>query len=690
VGRTPSDHGSTDVAEAERRIAWLRHEIDYHNYRYYVLDDPEVSDAQYDEFMRELLDLETRYPELKSPNSPTQRVGAAPLDAFGTVTHALPMLSLANAMEEGEIQDFDERIRRLLKIGRDIEYVAEPKLDGLAVELVYAHGEFSVGSTRGDGITGEDVTQNLRTLKTIPLHLVQRASPVPERLDVRGEVYMELHDFQELNRTRQETGEPLFANPRNAAAGSLRQLNPAVTAQRPLKIFCYGTGVVHGWSFQRQWDVLESFRTWGLRVNPLVRRCPSIDAVVAYYHELTELRGELPYEVDGIVVKVDKISLQRMLGEVSRSPRWAIAYKFPPKQATTRILDIVVQVGRTGALTPVAKMEPVRLAGVEIKSATLHNQDEIDKKDIRIGDVVVIQRAGDVIPEVVTPVISVRTGQERYFTIPSVCPVCGGEVIRIHGEAIHRCINMSCPAQIKGHILHFASKRAMDIDGLGAKLVDQLVDNGLVTTVADLYFLRTDQLANLERMANKSADNLFHAIEASKRTTLSRLLYALGIRHVGEHIAQLLATHLGSIEHVYTAQQEELLDIPEIGPKVAHSVRSFFSDDRNRDVIERLFEAGVSVGDESVAPEQRPLRKKRFLFTGAMDRLSRDDAKNLVQSLGGEVASSPSRRVDYVVVGDNPGSKLASARELGLIIIDEQEFLRLIRSVQSSKISQDD
>ncbi|MBW2040109.1 MAG: NAD-dependent DNA ligase LigA [Deltaproteobacteria bacterium] len=661
----------------EERVKWLRREIEYHNYRYYVLDEPEISDAEYDTLMRELEKLEEKHPEFRTPNSPTQRVGAPPLEEFGTVIHTIPMLSLANAMEEGDVIEFDQRIKRFLKTHEEIEYVAEPKLDGIAVELVYEQGEFTVGSTRGDGVTGEDVTQNLRTIKTIPLHLIERKETPPDRLEVRGEVYMEVEDFKELNKKRENSGESLFANPRNAAAGSLRQLDSSITAQRPLKIFCYNVGEVRGREFESQWEVLQTLPKWGIRVNPLVRRCNNIQDTINYYKEINELREEQPYEMDGVVIKVNSFGLQHRLGEVSRSPRWALAYKFPAKEATTKIIHIKAQVGRTGALTPVAEMEPVRIGGVEVKRATLHNQDEIDKKDIRIGDTVVVQRAGDVIPEVVKVIKSKRTGAKRRFTMPDKCPVCGADVVRLPGEAIHRCIGISCPAQLKGRVKHFASKRAMDIDGLGVKLIDQLVGEGLVKDIADLYYLKKRDLIPLERMAEKSAENLLQALEKSKHPPLARFVYALGIRHVGEHISQVLAQRLKSLNRFFQVTEEELLDIPEIGPEVAQSVARFFRESGNRKVITRLQRAGVEI-EKPREEKEEPLKGITFLFTGALEKMARNEAKDLVEGLGGEVASSVGKGVDYVVVGKDPGSKYAKARELGLKIIDEGEFKRLV------------
>jgi DNA ligase (NAD+) len=662
--------------KAEDRAAELRREIEYHNYRYYVLDDPEISDAAYDALMRELEGLEEEYPELRTTHSPTQRVGATPLEEFGQVTHTIPMLSLANAMEEGEIIEFDQRIKRFLKTGQEIEYVAEPKLDGVAVELIYERGELTVGSTRGDGVSGEDVTQNVRTVKTIPLRLIEQDIPAPALLEVRGEVYMEVDDFKALNKRRETIGEPLFANPRNAAAGSLRQLDSTVTAQRPLKIFCYGIGNVQGRGFKRHWEVLQTLPQWGLRTNPLARQCKSIRDAVDYYKEINLLREAHPYEMDGVVIKVDDLALQRRLGEVSRSPRWAVAYKFPAKEATTTIIDIKAQVGRTGALTPVAMMEPVRIGGVEVKRATLHNQDEIAKKDIRIGDTVVVRRAGDVIPEVVKVVLSRRSGAERRFVMPKSCPVCGSDVIRLPGEAVHRCVGISCPAQLKGRIRHFASKRAMDIDGLGIKLIEQLVAKGLVRDVADLYYLTQADLASLERMAEKSAANLIQALERSKHPSLARFLYALGMRHVGEHIAQVLGRELVSLDRFYQISVEELEGIAGIGPEVAQSVYGFFQDKGNRRVIERLQKAGVEIAAPSTK-RGTLLKGKTFLFTGALEGMTRDEAKDLVEALGGEVASSAGKGVDYVVAGKEPGSKYAKARELGLTIVDEEEFNKL-------------
>jgi DNA ligase (NAD+) len=665
------------VPEAiKKRVEKLREEIEYHNYRYYILDQPEISDAQYDRLMRELEKLEEEHPELRSPNSPTQRVGAHPLEAFEIVRHTLPMLSLANAFDETEARDFDKRVKKFLGSSTDVVYVAEPKLDGLAVELVYERGQFVVGSTRGDGVNGENITQNLRTIKTIPLQLIRREVPVPGRLEVRGEVIIQLKKFKELNRKREEMGEPLFANPRNAAAGSVRQLDSKITAERPLEIYCYGLGEVIGRTFKTHSEILQTFPKWGLRTNPYIQRCKNIDEVLEYYHKMNEKRESLPYEIDGIVIKVDRLDLQTRLGEIARSPRWALAFKFQPKQETTRILDIIVQVGRTGAITPVAVMEPVKVGGVEVSRATLHNQDEIDKKDVRVGDTVVIQRAGDVIPEVVQVITSKRKGTEKKFRMPSKCPVCGAEVIK--EEAIHRCIGLDCPAQLKGRIKHFASKRAMDIDGLGVKLIDQLVDKGLIKDVADIYYINKQKLIELERMAEKSAQNIIDAIEKSKTKPLSKFLYALGIRHVGETTAEDLACHFPQLDDFFRLSEEDLMEVEGIGPEVAASVHQFFRDKKNKESIELLKKAGVKVIEPKVKEKGR-LAGKTFLFTGVLKTFGRDEARNLVESSGGMTTSSISKKVDYVVVGEDPGSKFDKAKELGIKTLSEEEFKTMIQ-----------
>ncbi|MHC1636049.1 MAG: NAD-dependent DNA ligase LigA, partial [Candidatus Methanospirareceae archaeon] len=543
-----------DKEAIKKRIEELRNLIHYHDYRYYVLNDPEISDAEYDRLFKELVELEKKYPEFITPDSPTQRVGGAPLEEFGTVEHHIPMLSLDSVFGEEEVKEFDERVKRMLG-EENVEYVAEPKIDGLAVELVYRNGVLSVGSTRGDGRSGEDVTQNLKTIKTIPLRIF---TDIP-LLEVRGEVFMPVSKFKELNEELIRKGEKTFANPRNAAAGSVRQLDPQITASRPLDFFCYGIGRVEGVEFSTHWEILEFLGKVGFKVNPLVKLCKNIEDVKEYYEDIKGKRDSLDYEIDGVVVKVNSLRQQEKLGATSRSPRWAIAYKFPARQEITKVKDIIVQVGRTGALTPVAILEPVSISGVTVSRATLHNEEELRKKDVRIGDTVVVERAGDVIPEVVSVITSKRTGEEKEFKMPSKCPVCGADVLK-EGPIV-RCVGAACSAQIKERIRHFASQRAMNIEGLGEKIIEQLVDKKLISDPADLYFLTKRDLLKLERMGDKLAQNILDAIERSKKTTLSRLIFALGIRHVGEHVAKLLAEHFKSLEALKNASYEELISI---------------------------------------------------------------------------------------------------------------------------------
>lgn len=665
--------------QAKAKIGKLREEINFHNYRYYVLDDPVIPDVEYDRLMRELEDLERKFPHLVTPTSPTQRVGAPPLEKFEEARHTLPMLSLANAFDEEEVREFDTRVKRFLEIAKDIEYSAELKVDGVAVELSFQDGRFIAGSTRGDGFVGENVTQNLRTVKTIPLTLIRgKESPLPSRLEVRGEVYLPIKAFQELNIKRERSGEPPFANPRNAAAGSLRQLDSSITAQRPLDIFCYGVGQLSGRSFETHWETLEALGHWGFKVNPHRKRCRRIEEALEYYREMDELREKLPYEIDGVVIKVNSLRLQETLGTIARSPRWALAFKFKPKQVTTKIRDIVVQVGRTGALTPTAVMDPVRVGGVEISRATLHNQDEIDKKDVRIGDTVVVQRAGDVIPEVVRVIPEKRTGKEKKFRLPAKCPVCGSEVFKPEGEAVARCTGIACPAQLKESLIHFSSRGAMNIDGLGEKIIDQLVDRGLVKDYADLYALTMEGLLTLERMGEKLAGNILTSILNSKKTSLDRLIYALGIRHVGEHMAKLLACEFPTLEELSKTPEEKLMSIREVGPQVAKSICKFFQQKNNLRVIQKLKELGV----KHPPPSQR-LRKKfegqTFVFTGALKTMSREEAESRVESLGGRASSSVSKKTDFVVVGDEPGSKYEKAKALGVKILSEEEFLKILK-----------
>lgn len=663
--------------EALKRIAKLREIIDYHNRRYYQQDDPEISDAKYDELMRELQNLEELFPDDGLASSPTQRVGAAPLAKFSPFEHPRPMLSLANAFTPEEITDFDARIRRMADLDR-MEYVAEPKLDGLAVNLIYEHGLFVRGATRGDGATGEDITQNLRTIPSLPLEMKKSgAHPVPDFIEVRGEVYMERASFGKLNHRRAVDGEEPFANPRNAAAGSLRQLDPKITARRPLSIFVYGAGLLKGMQFSTHFGILEALRQWGFPVNHLIEKADDISACIAYFGRISSLRPELPYEIDGVVLKVNDLTVQEVLGSVSRSPRWALACKFPAAQATTLIRDIVVQVGRMGTLTPVAVMEPVNVGGVMVSRATLHNEDEIRKKDIRIGDTVVIQRAGDVIPEVVSVVTSRRTGEEKFFYMPSHCPECGSNVVRLEGEAAHRCVNLSCPAQIKEHIRHFASRNAMDIDGLGEKVAASLFDAGLIADPADLYFLTEEKLLPLERMAQKSVSNLLDSIQMSKTPAWDKFIFALGIRHVGEKTARLLAQHFAGIDELMGADVEDLTQIKEIGPEIAHSIVGFFSEPKNREVIDKFLRAGISPLVQRQRKD-RPLDGKYFVFTGTLETLGRNEAKTLVQDLGGTVQASVGGKTSFVVAGASPGSKLEQARNRAVAVITEKEFLKLI------------
>ncbi|MFH0777032.1 MAG: NAD-dependent DNA ligase LigA [Candidatus Eisenbacteria bacterium] len=664
--------------EAREELKKLREKIAHHDYRYYVLDSPEISDAGYDRLMSRLDEIETRFPELVTPDSPSQRVGAAALKIFREVRHSLPMLSLSNAFGEDEIVDFDERVRKVLGKDAVTQYVGEPKLDGLAVELVYRGGVLTVGSTRGDGTTGEDVTQNLKTIRSIPLRLRGRPGDrVPELIEVRGEVIIRVEEFGGLNEEREREGEPLFANPRNAAAGSLRQLDPAVTAARPLEAFFYGVGRVEGVSYRTQWELLEALPELGLRANPHARLCNTVAEAVVYYGEMKEKRSALGYETDGIVLKVNELAQQEALGAISRSPRWALAVKFPARQETTKVLDIVVQVGRTGALTPVAIMEPVNVGGVVVSRATLHNQDEIDRKNVRVGDTVIVQRAGDVIPEIVSVVTSRRTGKEKKYVIPTHCPVCGSRAIRLEGEAVSRCVGLSCPAKLKESVIHFSSKRAMNIQGLGEKIIEQLVQKGLVKDVSDIYSLTAEGVLTLERMGEKLAGNILDSINKSRDTTLARLVFALGIRHVGEHLSRVLARSLGNMERLIKAGQERLQEIDQIGPEVAQSVAGFFAEKKNVEVVRRLLRAGVRTLGEGGRASSR-LGGKTFVFTGTLDGHTREEARRLVEALGASVSSQVSKRVDFVVAGKDPGGKHEKARELGIEILSEQEFEKLL------------
>lgn len=664
--------------DLRKRVAELRKTLHRHNYSYYVLDQLEVSDAEYDRLMRELMALEAEHPELVTPDSPTQRVGAPPLEKFETVEHTIAMLSLENAFDEEEVRAFDQKARRFLKTDSPILYTAEPKMDGVAVELVYENGCLTAASTRGDGYTGELITQNIRTIKTVPLALLGPGSiTAPSRLEVRGEVFIPIEAFKQLNEERLDKGQPSFANPRNAAAGSLRQLDSKITANRPLDIFCYGVGMVTNLELASHWEMLRYLKALGFRVNPQIKPQAYIQDILVYYDDLLERRHEFPYEMDGMVIKVDDLALQRELGEKSRSPRWAVAYKFPATQETTRVLRIDVQVGRTGALTPVAHLEPVSVGGVTVSRATLHNEDEIKKKDIRTGDTVLIQRAGDVIPEVVKAITTKRTGTEQEFQVPASCPVCGSKVVRLVGEAVRRCVNANCPAQVKERIRHFASKRGFDMDGVGDKLVGQLVDKGLLHSYADLFSLDKATVAGLDRMGEKSAQNLMDAIARSRQISLGRFVYALGIRHVGEHIAHVLAGKFRTLRALMNATAEELMAAEEIGPQVSESVRAFFGNPQNERNIERMLESGVKIGSEE-AHIIKTLAGKTFVLTGALDSMSRSQAKVRIEALGGKVSSSVSSKTTYLVAGNSPGSKLDKARQLGIRILNDEEFKELL------------
>ena len=663
-------------SEAQR----LRAELERHNYQYYVLDRPLISDAEYDRMFRQLQQLESEHPELVDSESPTQRVGGSPLPEFRQIAHRTPMLSLNNAFSEEEVTGFDRRVREGLK-QEDVEYLAEPKFDGLAISLTYERGKFVQGATRGDGSAGEDVTPNLRTVKSIPLRL--RAQAVPELLEVRGEVLMYRSDFNSLNERQRARGEKEFANPRNAAAGSLRQLDSRVTAARPLRFFAYALGTIEGapvpGSHSAAQDWLSSL---GLPVCPERRVVSSVQGLMHFYQRMRERRASLPYEIDGVVYKVNSFAAQQQLGYVSRAPRFAIAHKYPAQEANTEVLAIEVQVGRTGALTPVARLAPVFVGGVTVTNATLHNEDELRRKDVRVGDTVVVRRAGDVIPEVVAVVAEKRPEHAAEFKMPTACPVCGSAVVRLPDEAVARCSGgLICAAQRKQALLHFASRRAMDIEGLGEKLVDQLVDHDLVKTAADLYRLGFVALAGLERMAEKSAQNVLQSIERSKNATLARFIFALGIRNVGEATAKELAGHFGSLERLMQADEALLREVPDIGPVVALSIAQFFFEAHNREVIEQMRVCGVHWPEgepRAIAPAAR-LAGKSFVLTGTLPSMSREDAKALIEAQGGKVSGSVSRKTDYVVAGAEAGSKLAKAEEFAIAVLDEAGLLQLLK-----------
>ncbi|MBP0133014.1 MAG: NAD-dependent DNA ligase LigA [Nitrosospira sp.] len=662
----------------------LRETIERHNYYYYVLDEPIVPDAEFDQLFLELQQLEQHYPELITPESPTQRVGSAPLKEFSQVIHRTPMLSLSNAFEEAEVVSFDRRVCQGLEAG-EIEYAVEPKFDGLAVSLCYENGLLVTGATRGDGFTGEDVTVNLRTIKSIPLHFTDGIQGATS-LEVRGEVVMLKADFERLNQHQRDRGEKEFMNPRNAAAGSLRQLDPTITATRRLTFFAYGVGTYAGSDVpcDKHSQMMDYLASLHFLVAKERRVVSGAVGLMAYYHEIGTIRERLPYDIDGVVYKVNDLVQQERLGSVSRAPRFALAHKFPAQEAVTELLGINVQVGRTGALTPVARLEPVLVGGVTVTNATLHNEDEIGRKDVMIGDHVIVRRAGDVIPEVVAVVMQRRPSTARNFIMPDHCPACGARAVRLPGEAATRCTGgLFCPAQRKQALLHFVSRRALDIEGLGDKLVEQLVDNAIVKTPADIYKLDMASLSSLDRMAKKSADNVVKAIEKSKDTTLARFIYALGIRNVGETTAKELAYYFGNLEQLMTADEERLRQVPDIGPVVAQSIINFFSEMHNREVIEKLRATGVhwqeGVSTKRTKTIEGRVIDKTFVLTGALPSLSREEVKERIELAGGKVTGSVSKKTDYVIAGDDPGSKYDKAIELGITILDEAQLLQLLQ-----------
>ncbi len=663
------------------RSAWLRAELNRHAHAYYVLDNPSIPDAEYDHLFRELQQLEETHPELVTPDSPTQRVGGAPLPEFSQVRHDVPMLSINNGFSEDDIRAFDRRVREGLTSLHDVDYACELKFDGLAINLRYVDGLLVQAATRGDGSTGEEVTANIRTVRSIPLRL-QTDQP-PAVLDVRGEVLMFKADFARLNQRQRDVGQKEFANPRNAAAGSLRQLDPRVTAQRSLRFFAYGVGYLEGGAPpDTHAGLLDWYRTLGIPVCDERAVVSGADGLLAFFADIGARRPALPYDIDGVVYKLNRVAQQRALGFVSRAPRFALAHKFPAEEATTTVLGIDVQVGRTGALTPVARLAPVLVGGVTVTNATLHNEDEVRRKDIRIGDSVIVRRAGDVIPEVVANVPERRPADAREFVMPTACPVCGSAIVRPEEEAVARCSGgwIKCAAQRKGGLLHFVSRRAMDIEGLGEQLVEQLVDRGLVTTPADFYRLGLTALAELERMAQKSAQNVLDALEKSKSTTLARFIYALGIRHVGESTAKSLARHFGQLDAVLQANEAQILEVDDIGPVVAKSILDFLSDPLNRKLIEQLRAAGVRWDEHAVERRALHLAGMTFVLTGTLPTLRRDDAQAMIEAAGGKVAGSVSKKTNFVVAGDDAGSKLAKAEALGVPVIDEAALMKLLES----------
>jgi len=669
------------LEEVKRKVEKLREEIRHHDYRYYVLNQPEISDKEYDDLVKKLKQLEKKHPHLITPDSPTQRVGEKPLIGFKTVKHRVAMLSLDNTYSSEEIEEWDQRVHKGLPGGK-AEYVVELKIDGVGVSLTYKKGVFLVGATRGDGVTGDDITQNLKTIKSIPLRFITTdSSQLPDVIEVRGEVFMEKSDFEKLNAEKKKKDEALFANPRNAAAGSLKLLDSQLTAGRKLNCFVHSFGTLEGGKvYKTHWEFLQSAKRLGLRINPQIKLCKNINEVISYCEDWDNKRGRLGYEIDGMVIKVNSLAQQKRLGYTMKSPRWAIAYKFPAQQATTTLKNIILQVGRTGVITPVAMLEPVECGGVTISRATLHNFDEIKRLDVRIGDRVIVERAGEVIPKIVKVVESVRKGRREIFKVPEKCPECGGIITKEKEEEVaYRCINPSCPAQLERGLVHFASRNAMDIEGFGESVVEQMVKNGLVKDFAGIYSLGKENLLRLELFAEKRAQNLLDAIEKSKERPLARLLFALGIRHVGEKAAETLAEEFGSIDALMEAKEEELETIPEVGPALAASVREFFRQEEIRTLVEKLRKAGLELEQERVKKGPQILTGKTFVFTGELKGYSRSEAEKLVKNLGGKASSSVSEQTSYVVVGESPGSKYGKAKALGVPILSEEEFEKLIR-----------
>lgn len=662
-----------------RKIEILREKLHWHNYLYYIKDDPEISDAEYDRMMHELIRLEKSNPDFASPNSPSMRVGSPPLSAFKTVEHSLPMLSLDNGFNDNDIIEFDRRIKKRLSTSVEIRYTAEPKLDGLAVELVYENGVLVRALTRGDGIKGELITENIRTIRSVPL-LLQNFDKIkaPAMIEVRGEVFMGHAGFKALNRNQLAGNLKIFANPRNAAAGSLRQLDSKITAKRPLEIFIYGPGRITDIKAESHWEYLSIFKKLGFRINPLIRSGLTVNGVIKYYKDILKKRDLLPYDIDGVVLKVDNLKMQQSLGATSRSPRWAIACKFAAVQETTKIIDIDVQVGRTGVLTPVAILAPVNIAGANVTRATLHNEDEIKRKDIKIGDTVLVQRAGDVIPEIVKVIASMRTGAEKDFYMPVNCPVCRAKVMREQNEIAARCINADCPAQIKERIKHFASKAAFDVEGLGEKLVEQLVEQKICTSCADIFYLDAEQLKALNRMGAVSAENIIQAIEQSKQISFAGFIYALGIRHVGEYLAKILAGHYKNFDELANALPDEIESVEGLGPVVAESIVNYFRQTENLKIIERIIAGGVRIID-SAEKKSKIFEGSLFVITGTLETWTRSDLKKIIESAGGRVTGSISKKTDYLIIGESAGSKLARAKDLGVKIIDEAALKKMLK-----------